>query len=68
MNDYRARQLDSSAVPHRKIDVHQTSRFLDEGLRLRTACDFRVVEELTATAPHGFAMLTTRALKEALPG
>jgi CRISPR-associated protein Csb1 len=42
-------------------------RFLDVGLRLRTACDLGVVEELRVTRPTGFVIPSSRALEEALP-
>lgn len=41
--------------------------FLDEGLRLRTACDLKC-ENLTVTRPAGFTVPDRKALEEALPG
>lgn len=43
-------------------------RFLENGLRLRTACDFDVIGEVQATRPAGFIVPTTEALLEAMPG
>jgi CRISPR-associated protein Csb1 len=40
--------------------------FLDEGLRLRTACDLEC-EALTVTRPQAFVLPERRALEEALP-
>lgn len=50
------------------LGLYKIRRFLDEGLRLRTACDLVVKEELKATAPASFSVPTTAALAEALPG
>jgi CRISPR-associated protein Csb1 len=50
------------------LALYKVRRFLDEGLRLRTACDFRVVDELTARTPGGFVVPAASALKEVLPG
>jgi CRISPR-associated protein Csb1 len=36
------------------LALYKIRRFLDEGLRLRTACDLRVNEELKATSPAAF--------------
>lgn len=41
--------------------------FLDEGLRLRTACDLEC-EALTVTRPSGFTVPDRSALESALPG
>jgi CRISPR-associated protein Csb1 len=41
--------------------------FLDEGLRLRTACDLEC-ESLTVTRPSGFAVPDRSALEKELPG
>jgi CRISPR-associated protein Csb1 len=48
------------------LALYKVRRFLDEGLRLRTACDFRVVDELMATAPAGYAVPTASVLKEVI--
>jgi CRISPR-associated protein Csb1 len=42
-------------------------RFLDAGLRLRTACDLGVDGDLKVTRPPGFAVPSLEALEEALP-
>ena len=39
-------------------------RFLDGGLRLRTACDFKPVGEMTVTEPEGFSMPNEGPLME----
>jgi CRISPR-associated protein Csb1 len=39
-------------------------RFLDGGLRLRTACDFRVAGEVRVTEPEGFKLTTEGSLLE----
>jgi CRISPR-associated protein Csb1 len=41
--------------------------FLDEGLRLRTACDLEC-EAVTVTRPTGFTVPERKALEDALPG
>ncbi len=43
-------------------------RFLRSGLRLRTACDLDVVEELVATRPDGLALPSLGSLLEAVQG
>ncbi len=48
------------------LSLYKIRRFLDEGLRLRTACDLRV-EELSVTRPAGFEVPERAALEEALP-
>lgn len=42
-------------------------RFLEVGLRLRTACDLQVVGDLQADKPEGFVVPTTAELEERLP-
>ena len=42
-------------------------RFLESGLRLRSACDLEV-REVRVTRPAGFALPGTKDLEEALPG
>lgn len=49
------------------LALYKIRRFLDEGLRLRTACDLIVKDELRATAPPSFSLPTMAALAEALP-
>lgn len=43
-------------------------RFLENGLRLRTACDFDVIGDVRVTRPDGFSLPTTEALLAAMPG
>lgn len=50
------------------LALYKIRRFLDEGLRLRTACDLIVKEELKATHPPSFDVPSTSALAEILPG
>jgi len=38
------------------LSLYKVRRFVESHLRLRTACDFRLIGELTATAPVGFAV------------
>lgn len=49
------------------LALYKVRRFLDEGLRLRTACDFVVKEELKATMPAGFEVPNTAELANLLP-
>lgn len=49
------------------LALYKVRRFLDEGLRLRTACDLAVKEELKATAPASFTVPTTLELARILP-
>lgn len=49
------------------LALYKVRRFLDEGLRLRTACDLVVKDALHATAPAGFAIPTTDELANLLP-
>jgi len=42
-------------------------RFLENGLRLRTACDFEVIGDMRVTRPTGFSLPTTEALLAAMP-
>ncbi|MBV1788007.1 type I-U CRISPR-associated protein Cas7 [Marinobacterium sp. D7] len=49
------------------LALYKIRRFLDEGLRLRTACDLRLVE-LRATQPEHCEIPGREALEEALPG
>lgn len=48
------------------LALYKVRRFLDEGLRLRTACDLIAKDELTATTPSGFAVPPTKELATAL--
>jgi CRISPR-associated protein Csb1 len=49
------------------LALYKVRRFLDEGLRLRTACDFSVQGELRATSPQGFSIPSTTELEKLLP-
>ncbi len=49
------------------LALYKVRRFLDEGLRLRTACDLVVEEELKATSPVSFSVPSTPSLAEMLP-
>lgn len=49
------------------IALFKIRAFLDEGLRLRTACDLES-DQLTVTRPQGFAMPTRTDLAAELPG
>lgn len=42
-------------------------RFLEAGLRLRTACDFEVIGDVQVRRPNGFAIPTTEILLKAMP-
>ncbi|MEN0064332.1 MAG: type I-U CRISPR-associated RAMP protein Csb1/Cas7u [Myxococcota bacterium] len=50
------------------LSLWKIGRFLEEGLRLRTACDLDVAEPVTVRRPSGFELLTTANLGEILPG
>ncbi len=41
-------------------------RFLDQGLRLRTACDFMLTADMAVTAPDGFIMPSEDSLMETI--
>jgi CRISPR-associated protein Csb1 len=49
------------------LALYKVRRFLDEGLRLRTACDLMVKLPLKATTPASFEVPSTEALAELLP-
>jgi CRISPR-associated protein Csb1 len=49
------------------LGVFKIRRFLDSGLRLRTACDLEVAGDLRTTRPEGVALPDSRALEAALP-
>lgn len=38
------------------LSLYKIRRFLDRGLRLRTACDLRLADRLSATVPHGYTV------------
>jgi CRISPR-associated protein Csb1 len=51
------------------IALYKITKFLDTGLRLRTACDLDCVDKPTVTRPkEGFALPTLKELEAALPG
>lgn len=50
------------------LSLFKIRRFLDTGLRLRTACDLEPVEGLTVQRPEGFTVPSTGNLAELLPG
>ena len=49
------------------LSLFKIRRFLDEGLRLRTACDLEATSELRVSRPQGFEVPSRNALEEALP-
>lgn len=49
------------------LSLYKIRRFLRDGLRLRTACDFDA-GDLRVTRPEGFAVPTLEELESALPG
>ncbi|MBE3575517.1 MAG: type I-U CRISPR-associated protein Cas7 [Firmicutes bacterium] len=49
------------------LALYKIRRFLEEGLRLRTACDLQMTA-LRVTRPEGFAVPALSELEEALPG
>ena len=48
------------------LSLLKVQRFFDHGLRLRTACDFRLDAEPRATQPEGWALPTTSAVLTAV--
>lgn len=50
------------------ISLYKVRRFLNEGLRLRTACDLEIEGELSVKKPTGFAVPTLEEIEAALPG
>lgn len=50
------------------ISLYKVQRFLDVGLRLRTACDLELVGELNPRKPSGFVVPSLKEIEEALPG
>jgi CRISPR-associated protein Csb1 len=49
------------------LALYKIRKFLEEGLRLRTACDLMVCDELKATSPAGFNIPGASKLAEMLP-
>lgn len=50
------------------LSLWKIRHFLDEGLRLRTACDLDVAKPVVVRRPAGFELPSTGALDEAMPG
>lgn len=50
------------------ISLFKIQRFLQEGLRLRTACDLEVAGELRIKRPEGFTLPALKEIEAALPG
>ena len=50
------------------ISLFKIRRFLNEGLRLRTACDLELLGELTAKKPAGYTVPSLEEIEKALPG
>lgn len=48
--------------------LYKIIRFLDEGLRLRTACDLTHDDKIRVTKPEGFVFPARKELEDALPG
>ena len=65
-------QLRGFGLPQEAVDLilamalFKIRRFLNEGMRLRTACDFDLVD-LIVTRPKGFSIPELEDLEEALP-
>lgn len=49
------------------ISLFKIRRFLNEGLRLRTACDLELIGDLTAKKPDGYSVPTLEEIEQALP-
>lgn len=49
------------------ISLFKIRRFLNEGLRLRTACDLELVGELAAKKPTGYTVPSLEEIEKALP-
>ena len=50
------------------ISLYKIHRFLAEGLRLRTACDLELIDDLKVKRPEGFPLPTLKEIEDALPG
>jgi len=48
------------------LALYKIRSFLDEGMRLRTACDFTLSGSPRVTTPEGFALPTRKALQESV--
>jgi CRISPR-associated protein Csb1 len=49
------------------ISLFKIRSFLNEGLRLRTACDLELIGELTVKRPAGFTVPSLEEIEKALP-
>jgi CRISPR-associated protein Csb1 len=49
------------------LALYKVRRFVEQGLRLRTACDLIAKEELKATSPSSFSVPSTAQLAELMP-
>lgn len=49
------------------ISLFKIRRFLNEGLRLRTACDLELVSDLAAKKPIGYSVPSLEEIEKALP-
>ncbi|MBX7214777.1 MAG: type I-U CRISPR-associated protein Cas7 [Thermoflexales bacterium] len=50
------------------LAFYKVQRFLDRGLRLRSACDLEIKGPITVTRPAGYELPSLAALESALPG
>ncbi len=50
------------------ISLFKIRRFLNEGLRLRTACDLELVGDLATKKPAGYTVPSLEEIEKALPG
>ncbi len=50
------------------LSLYKIRRFLHEGLRLRTACDFDLAGELEVQRPSGYEVPALETLTDAMPG
>ena len=49
------------------LSLFKIQRFLQDGLRLRTACDLEVVDQPKVERPNGFALPSLKEIEDALP-
>ena len=50
------------------MGLYKILRFLEVGLRLRTACDLEVADEVRVTRPEGWQVPSLETVTQALPG
>lgn len=50
------------------ISLFKVHRFLEEGLRLRTACDLELVDDLVVKKPSAYPLPSLKEVEQALPG